>query len=303
MNKKKIVIVVVSVFLVVAIAVGVISILPETAKNMATADSMEMGMISPQSADYSYKTQKTESITRLTNSIENSKAQIKKITKNANITIEVNNLEQDFDKISKWVLANGGYEFSRDFSNNEYDKRISVVYKISPNNLDSFIKFLTGSGKISNSNISSEDITEQYYDTAARLQNLREGREQFIQIQKKAVTITDILKVQNELTTITGEIESLESSLKLWDKMVAESTVRLSITEKNGAIKVKNDETFNFSTPADIFRTMKNGFIWTSNFVVKIILIALIAIVSLIPVGILAGIIILIIKLVKRFRK
>jgi hypothetical protein len=228
---------------------------------------------------------------------------IKKIIKNADVTIEVKKIDEDFKKIAAWVEQNGGYEFSRNISSNEQNKHISVVYKITPDKLNSFMKFLGGSGTLLNSNIYSNDITDQYYDSAVRLENLKKGRDQLLEIQKKADTVDSLLKVQGELTRITGEIESLEGRMKMWDKMVAESTVNLNINQQSLPIKINRDITWNFSSLSDIIKTMKNGFVWTTNTIVNMVVWVVIFVVAIIPVAVIAAIIILIIKVIRKKKK
>ena len=226
----------------------------------------------------------------------------KKIIKNTDVTIEVKKIDEDFKKIAEWVEKNGGYEFSRSISANEQNKHINVVYKINPDKLNSFMKFLGETGALLNSNIYSNDITDQYYDSAVRLENLKKGRDQLFEIQKKAITVDSLLKVQGELTRITGELESLEGRIKMWDKMVAESTVNLYISEQSAPIKINRDITWNFSSFSDITKTMKNGFVWTTNTLVNMVVWIVIFMVAIIPIALIAVAVIFIVRAVKKRR-
>ena len=228
---------------------------------------------------------------------------IKKVIRDANIAIEVKNSDQDFKKISSWVTANGGYEFSRNVSSNGKYKNITVVYKVPPVKLDSFLDFLDGTGKIQSSNMNSNDITDQYYDIAARLDNLKKGREQLIEIQKKAVTIDQTLRVQSELNNITGEIESLQARINVWDKMVDESTVSLTVNQEPDPIKAAEEISWKFSSVNDVLKTAKSGFVLTTNALASIVVWIIIFVVSVSPVLIILGLIIIMVKVIKKRKK
>lgn len=224
--------------------------------------------------------------------------QVKKIIKDADVSIEVKDIDQDFKSISQWIQSNGGYEFSRNQSSSSNQKHITVVYKIPPEKLNSFIQMLGEAVKVKNTSIRSNDITDQYYDSIARLENLKNGRAQLLEIQKKAVTIDEILRVQDELTRITGEIESLQGRLKMWDKLVAESTVNLSITEEADPMKPVEEISWKFSSWSDIWKTMKNGFIWTTNTLANVFVWCVIILVSVSPLIGLAVLVLIVVRFI-----
>jgi len=224
------------------------------------------------------------------------------IIKNAKASITVKNSEKAIESMSNWVSSNGGYEFSRSTNVVKNNSRINVVYKIKPDKLQTFINMLKEQGEMTSCDINSDDITEQYYDASARLGSLKSGREQFLEILKKANTIDEILKVQDQINKISGDIESLQGKINMWDKMVAESTVELTITEESDPIKNANIN-WNFTSFQDIFKIMKNGFVITSNMIINLISWIFIIIVSLIPLLVLGVIVLIIIMYIKKRKK
>jgi len=220
---------------------------------------------------------------------------IRKVIKNGDVSIEVKKAGEAFDKISKWVNTNGGYEFNRNSSVSGDSTQITAVFKLPPEKLGAFIKFLEDTGKVINSNISSDDITDQYYDIASRLESNKKARDQFLEILKKAQTVDEILKVQNELNRINEEIDSLQGRINMWDKLVAESTINLTITEESAPLKPAEDVEWKFSSFNDVLKSMKNGFILTVNTIVNILEWGLVILVSASPVLLIVAIVIFII--------
>jgi hypothetical protein len=214
----------------------------------------------------------------------------KKIIKNANVTMETQKADDTFDKIIKWVNSNGGYEFSRNISVSGVNKQVEAVFKINPDKLYSMLDFLKSVGNVTNSQTTSSDITDQYIDSAARLKSLKAGRTQMMEVMKKATTIDDILMVQNELNTITAEIESLQGTINMWDKQLAESSVTLLIHEEGNPLLTKEKVDWKFNSPSEVFMSMKNGFIKSVNNLFNAIMWVLVFIISFLPIILVVGI-------------
>ncbi|MGE5472651.1 MAG: DUF4349 domain-containing protein [Ignavibacteriales bacterium] len=313
MFKKNLAFIITGIIMLVIIAVIIVISIPAFQKNqeLSSMAGTQMDNMAMDVKASNYENQSSNMTVEALESTEKGKndngikdnLSIKKIIKDANITLETKVIDNDFNKVVSWVEKNGGYEFSRDVNFNGEFKQIRVVFKVPPQKLNAFIDFLASIGKLSNSSISSNDITDQYYDTAARLENLKNGRNQLLEVQKKAVTITDILKVQNELNTITGQIESLEGSIKMWDKLTGEATVNISMFEQKDPVKPTEEIKWDFSSPANIWKAMKNGFIWTINAIFSVIIWVLIALVTLSPVIVIVVIVIIVVRIMRKNKK
>lgn len=78
---------------------------------------------------------------------------------------------------------------------------------------------------------SGEDVTDQYFDTEARLKSLKIQQDRLLELLKKAIKMEDILKLEKELQTTNYEIENLTGTLKKWDSLVEYSTLTVNINE------------------------------------------------------------------------
>lgn len=219
---------------------------------------------------------------------------LKKVIKDANLALTARNAINALSAITTYADANGITEFNRNITTSGSNKRVNVVYKLAPENLTAFLDFLATVGTVVSSEVKSSDITEQYYDAQARLGNLQNSRTSLLEVQKKAVTISEIIQVQNEITRVTGEIESLEGKIRLWDNLVAESTVVVSISEDSDPLKPTKTVTWKFSSIKDIGQTMANGFMTTINVLGTVLTWLAIIVVSLSPIIIVVIIVIVI---------
>jgi hypothetical protein len=102
--------------------------------------------------------------------------------------------------------------------------------------------------------------------------------------------------VQNELNRITGEIEVLQGRLNMWNKLIDESSVNLTIVEAADPMKVGKDISWRFSSFGDILKFMKNGFILTANTIVNVLVWIVVIAVSASPVILLGAAAFILIK-------
>lgn len=152
-----------------------------------------------------------------------------------------------------------------------------------------------------NSSTSTDDITDEYYDTNVRLESKRKALESYYNLLKNANGINEILQIQSEINKLTEEIEALEGILRIWDQLVSESSLTLTINQKNDPLKYKKEVNWSALSWKDVGRIIKNGFISVLNIIVAILQWLIIILASLSPVIIIAGVILLIVR--KNYKK
>ncbi|HOJ12632.1 MAG TPA: DUF4349 domain-containing protein [Clostridiales bacterium] len=234
------------------------------------------------------------------------KENIKKVIKNGEIAVEVKDVEDAYPKIIEIVEDVGGEEFDKYFSVSEEYKRMELVLKIPPEKLDLFeqkLKECVGDGKIKRSNIRSQDITSEYYDYTARFESYQGSRDQLRELQRKAETVEDTLRILSELTRLQADIDSMQGQIKMWDKLINMATITLYIDEEANPMKKTTTVGWRFNSPSEIWMTMKNGFISVINWLYSLLIWILITIVSISPILLVAGVVIYIIYHMKRKKK
>ncbi len=79
--------------------------------------------------------------------------------------------------------------------------------------------------------ISSEDVTEEYYDSEARLKVLKAKEDRLLNLMNKANNITDIISIENELGQTRSEIEVLTGRLKYLSNATDYSLVNIKLQQ------------------------------------------------------------------------
>ncbi len=229
-----------------------------------------------------------------------------KIIRNARLSMESIDVKKSYEDFITYVNDNGGYEFSMDMSSNEKYTSISATIKIKPSKLDGAIAYASECGTVLSSNVSSEDITSDYYDVKIRLENKYKNLDKYYEYLENAHEMSEIIQLQNQIDYITSDIEAFEGRLRMWDTLTSESTINIYIGQKddpNAPVIEEEVEEFNWHsmTAGKMFLHMSNGFKKTCNGLFSIIQWLVIVIVTLLPILVVAGIIVFI--AVKRHKK
>ncbi|NCU26842.1 DUF4349 domain-containing protein [Candidatus Nomurabacteria bacterium] len=109
----------------------------------------------------------------------------------------------------------------------------TAVYRvrIPSTKLSTFRKAAGDIGTITLNDLSGDDVTDSYYDTQARLEALQVQEERLLALLEKAEELKDIIDLEDRLSQLRYEIETLTGSLNKWDALVEMSTVNVEITE------------------------------------------------------------------------
>lgn len=190
-----------------------------------------------------------------------------KIIKEATLRFETDNLEAAFNQIQKAAKTNKariindaeGKDFATVFRN--------LTVKVPSQNFDRFISDISkGVSYFEVKNISAEDVTEQFIDLTSRLKTKKKLEERYLEILKKANKVSEILEIEEQISTIREEIEAKEGQLKYLESRVSESTITIefykTIAEKEG-VKI--------SYGSKLWTAIKSGFYSLSDLLISLL--------------------------------
>jgi len=118
---------------------------------------------------------------------------------------------------------------------------------------------IKGLGLVTMDASNAADVTKEYRDTAAEIENLKVTENRLREIMNQAVEIEDILTIENELTRVRGSISAFEKQIKNWEALVDMTTISVELNEVK-SLKPKVE-------PIDdsLFGKAKEGLINTIN--------------------------------------
>ena len=138
-----------------------------------------------------------------------------KIIKNANLNMYVDKGKflETYNRISSMVETYGGSVINSNYSkeNDIFSGFIEVI--VPKEKFDSVINKLGELGNVTNLEISSSDVTQEYVDLNSRLKVLEAQKELLTSWLKQAKTIDELLKIRSEIEQVESEIEQIKGRL------------------------------------------------------------------------------------------
>lgn len=212
-----------------------------------------------------------------------------KLIKNGSATIKTKNINDSYQNVLDLAKEFGGYQ--TDISRNEgnYYTTITVEFKIPADNLDAYLDKLNESEDVKYLNITTKDITNEYYDSDIRLKQLEKELAKYQEFFDKAANVEEMLRIQYEINRTTTEIEILKGQFKLWDSLIAYSTIRLDISEYEDVIQTSQEIEFSALSFEDFLYYLKSGIVRSTSALVSIIQYAVILVIAGVPIWLPVG--------------
>lgn len=163
-----------------------------------------------------------------------------KIIYSADATIETTEFDATVAALDAMIESYGGWVESSSVNGAKYssiskgsrtNRNASYTVRVPNGKFNEMMSELSSLGNIPYSHVYTENVTSQYYDTQARLETYQAQEKRLTELLEKAETVTDVIEIENELTEVRYRIESLQTSLRGWDRRVSWSTLYLTINE------------------------------------------------------------------------
>ena len=180
----------------------------------------------------------------------------------------------------------GSYYHSGDF-----------IIRIPAENLDQFVAQVGEKANVTSNSESTENVTLQYVSTQSRVEALEVEQDRLLELLENAETMEDLLTIEERLTDVRWELENYASQLRVLDNQVNYSTIHLSVWEVDEPTVIVERTVWQkigdgFTENAgDMWDGLVNFFIWVIT-----------AIPYLIPLALIAGAVLVVLKLTV-FRK
>lgn len=155
----------------------------------------------------------------------------RKIVSTASLTMEVKNIQNALNEITKIVQANQGFISSSSTYDTGGRKNGQATVRVPQRNFYSTVEQIEALGTVKSKQVSGQDVTEEFIDLGARLDNLKKQETRLQEILKNATTVKDVLEVERELERVRGEIERLTGRLNYLNQSVEMSTISVSASE------------------------------------------------------------------------
>lgn len=176
--------------------------------------------------------------------VEESQFYDRKIIVNGSISLEVIDFDNSMKFITDLVKKYGGYVENSNVDNNSSyyvegkNKKIkngNISIRIPSDKFQIVLDEVKAIGEVINENTNSIDISDVYYDTASRIENLKVQESRLRELLVLAKNVEEILKIENELNRVRSDIDLMSTDIKRWDKQVSMSSLYINLREMKDA--------------------------------------------------------------------
>jgi len=156
---------------------------------------------------------------------------VRKIIRSGEVTLQVKHYEPFFQALQKRVDITGGFIASiQSQRNGESVSNASLTLRVPPAQLQTMVSWLREQGMISNEHIQAEDISEQYYDLKARLQNAQRFEARLLEMLKTQTgNLQDLILVEGKLNEVREQIEQMEGKVRYFDALTDLATLTVQV--------------------------------------------------------------------------
>ena len=151
--------------------------------------------------------------------------------------VETREYDKLLSAVENKVAELGGYIESLDAYNGStyYSYRstrnANLTIRIPKDRLEEFQNTVSELGNVTSRSENVQDVTLTYVDLQSHRDALRTEQERLLQLLEQAESVEDIITIEQRLSDVRYQLESMESQLRSYDNRVDYSTVYLYIDE------------------------------------------------------------------------
>ena len=149
------------------------------------------------------------------------------------LSIETKDYDWAYQQLNDTLSSVDGYlESSSEYTDSTDSTRtLSLTLRVPESSYDAFVDAAEQAGSVTSKSESTDDVTTQYMDIEARLDNLTAQRTRLQELQASADNLTDLLQIESSLSDVQYQIESYQSQLNWYSQQVSYCTVNITLDE------------------------------------------------------------------------
>lgn len=160
----------------------------------------------------------------------------RKLIKRVYIDAETEDMDTLLSQLNGKIEALGGYiENQEIYNGSAYSSRrtryANLTIRIPAENLNGFVEQVKGVSNVVSCTQDQDDVTLTYVDTESRMNALRTEEARLLELMGQAETMSDLLEIEERLTEVRYELESVTSQMRVLENQVSYATVQLAVNQ------------------------------------------------------------------------
>lgn len=161
----------------------------------------------------------------------------RKLIRTVNMSVETKEFDTVMATLEQRVSELGGYIEKMDsyngsvYSSSRSSRSASMTARIPADQLNVFLGEVSEISNVTRRSENVQDVTLDYVDLASHKKTLQAEHDRLVELIEQAEYIEDIITIEQRLSNVRYQIESMESQLRTYDNKVDYSTVYLDVSE------------------------------------------------------------------------
>jgi hypothetical protein len=151
------------------------------------------------------------------------------IIKDGNITLEVDDTEITVDSATDIITSMGGYIVSQNMYTSSDQIFANIRFGVPSEQFETAMRQLGTLGEVLGESASGQDVTEEFFDLGARLENLEATQERLRVFLEEAENTEEALMVHRELRQIEEEINVITGRMEFLSDRASFSSINMEI--------------------------------------------------------------------------
>jgi hypothetical protein len=156
---------------------------------------------------------------------------VQKLIRTAEIALDVENIDDALAETRRAAMMAGGHASELNISGADGARFAWLTLRVPAAKLDQVLAEIEVVGKRTSLRMSDQDVTLQYVDLEARIRNAERQEARLLAILDSAKTVEDILRVEQELSRVRGQLEAMTAEFRYLRDQVDLSTISVSLKE------------------------------------------------------------------------
>jgi hypothetical protein len=148
------------------------------------------------------------------------------IVRTGEMSLVVKDINQACDEIAQVAARFDGYVVSSRISGEEEDMRGWISIRVVDEKFDQALAELRALAvRVKSESTDSQDVTQEYTDLQARLNNAEATEKQYLALLEKATDVEDTLQIYDSLSRVRQEIEQIKGQMQYLERTASMSLI------------------------------------------------------------------------------
>lgn len=172
----------------------------------------------------------------------------RKLIRTVNMSVETKEYDAVMSTLEQRVTELGGYIENMDnyngsvYNGSRSSRRASMTARIPADQLNGFLSEVSEISNVTRRTENVQDVTLDYVDLASHKKTLQAEHDRLLELMERAEYIDDIITIEQRLSNVQYQIESMEAQLRTYDNKVDYSTVYLDVSEVQELTPIEEHE-------------------------------------------------------------